>query len=346
MKKYIVERRFSQGAKQKGKDRLSTLLAYAGIPDDPNVWLGSKIMIVVLFGIVGTLLPITIFQFFDLSDFGLPPGSSSATKILISIGAGLLFAGGISLLLYMHLYYMIRERAQRVESVLPDFLSMVAANMRSGMTPISAFQAATRPEFGPLQSEIAYVSSISLGSDSFAETLKELTKNIDSGMLRRVVIFFENGLRSGGKMAELLETSAEEIREMEDLRRHMIINTQAYVIFVVFILMFGLPLLLAISSQFLTIFSKVQEKIGPGGGAGSAVAGMPQPKMNLDVKFINNLSYLILIGCSVFTSILVGVISEGKFLYGLKYSIPLLLGAGFFFTIFKMVIGSFLGSLM
>jgi len=343
MVKYTIEKRFSPFFRERGQDRLGKLLGYAGIEANSNVWFGSRLLTVLLFGIVGVLIPFSLFPYLDLKEFGLLGDPSLAVRLAVSFAFGLAFSLAASLLIYMHLYYLINERSQRVDAILPDFLLMVSANLRSGMTPYAAFQSSARPEFGPLQTEIIYVSSISMGNESFSEALKELTATIDSSILRRVVVFFENGLKAGGKLAYLLETSAEEIRETEEMKRQMMINAKTYAVFVAFILVLGLPLLLAISTQFLTVFSKVQGSLG--GSAATGIAGLPAPKLNINVKFIDQLSYVLIIGNSIFTAILVGIISRGKVLFGLKYAPPLAFAALFFFFIFKTLIGGFLSAL-
>ena len=345
MAKYTIDKRFSPFFKERGRDRLGRLLGFAGIEANPNVWLGSRLLTVLLFGIVGVLIPFSIFPYLNLQDFGLLADPTFGVRMLVSVAFGLAFSLAVSLLIYMHLYYLINERASRVDAILPDFLLIVSANLRSGMTPDAAFQASARPEFGPLQTEIIYVSSLSMGNMSFSEALKELTATIDSAILRRVVVFFENGLKAGGKLAYLLETSAEEIRETEEMKRQMMVNAKTYAVFVAFILILGLPLLLAISTQFLTVFSKVQGSLGGGQASGVALAGLPAPKMNIDVKFIDQLAYVLIIGNSIFTAVLVGIISRGKILFGLKYAPPLAIASLFFFFIFKTLIGGFLSAL-
>ncbi len=347
MVKYTIDKRFSPFFKERGQDRLAKLLGYAGIEANPNVWFGSRLLTVLLFGIVGVLIPFSLFPYLDLKDLGLLADPTFTVRLVVSFAFGIAFSLAASLLIYMHLYYLISERAQRVDAILPDFLLIVSANLRSGMTPYAAFQSSARPEFGPLQTEIIFVSSLSMGNESFSEALKELTATIDSSILRRVVVFFENGLKAGGKLAYLLETSADEIRETEEMKRQMMVNAKTYAVFVAFILILGLPLLLAISTQFLTVFSKVQGSLGGGstGAGGIAMAGLPAPKMNINVKFIDQLSYVLIIGNSIFTAILVGIISRGKVLFGLKYAPPLAFAALFFFFIFKTVIGGFLAAL-
>ncbi|VVC00614.1 Type II secretion system (T2SS), protein F [uncultured archaeon] len=345
MAKYVIDKKFSSFYKPRGKDRIGRLLAYAGIDANPEIWLGSRILIVLLFGIVGALLPISLFALFKSSGIPLLSDTGLSARVIVAFASGAFFALVAAILIYMHLYYLVQERTQRVEKVLPDFLLMVAANLRSGMTPFAAFQASARPEFGPLQSEITYVSSRSLGSESFSDALRGLTVTIDSAVLRRMITFFENGLKSGGKLAYLLETSAEEIRETEEMRKQMLLNTKTYAIFVVFILLFGLPLLLAISTQFLSVFTKIQANISTDSSQ-SMIAGISAGKTTIDPKFIDQMTIVIIIGSSILTAVLVGVISEGKLLYGLKYFPPLALGSGVFFWIFKTVISGFVGSIV
>ena len=347
MVKYTIDRRFSKFVKERNTDRLAKLLGYAGIETNPNIWFGSRLLTVLLFGIVGVLIPFSLFPYLDLKDFGLLADPSFGTRLIVSFAFGIAFSLAVALLSYMHLYYLINERASRVDAILPDFLLIVSANLRSGMTPYAAFQSSARPEFGPLQAEIIYVSSLSMGNESFSSALQELTNTIDSAILRRVVVFFENGLKAGGKLAYLLETSADEIRETEEMKRQMMINAKTYAVFVAFILVLGLPLLLAISTQFMTVFSKVQGSLGGGAATSvtSQIGSIPQPKMNIDVKFIDQLAFILIIGNSIFTSILVGIISRGKILFGLKYSPPLAFASLFFYFIFKTLIGGFLSAL-
>lgn len=346
MAKYVIDKRFSSFFRPRAKDRITQLLTYAGIESNPEVWMGSRILIILLFGLVGVLLPLSAFQYIDLSAYPILSSESLPARIVVSFVTGCIFSVFAGILIYMHLYYLVTERTQRVERVLPDFLLMVAANLRSGMTPFSAFQASSRPEFGPLQSEIIYVSSRSLGSESFSEALRGLTATIDSAMLRRMIAFFENEIKSGGKLAHLLETSAEEIRETEEIKRQMMIATKSYAIFLGFILVFGLPLLLAISTEFLAIFTDFQESISSGGEDTSKIAGLSSPKLTVDAGFIDAMTYVIIIGTSILTSVLIGVIGEGKVLYGLKYSPPLAAGSLVMFLIFKSVISGFVGQLI
>ena len=345
MARYVIDKRFSTFFRPRTKDRIAQLLTFAGVETSPEVWIGSRILIVLLFGLVGAIIPFSVLQYIDLSAYPILKDPTLPARIILSFVTAAAFSVIAGILIYMHLYYLVTERTQRVERVLPDFLLMVAANLRSGMTPFSAFQASSRPEFGPLQSEIIYVSSRSLGSESFSEALRGLTTTIDSAMLRRMIAFFENELKSGGKLAHLLETSAEEIRETEEIKRQMMIATKSYAIFLGFILVFGLPLLLSISTQLLSIFTDFQKNIVATGDT-AKIAGLSSPKLSVDSGFIEAMAFVIIVGTSILTSVLIGVIGEGKILYWLKFFPPLALGSIVMFIIFKTVISGFVGELI
>ncbi len=340
--KYTIYRRFAKLVQKPVYDRVSELLSYAGIYEETEIWMGSKLLIAILFGLVGALIPLSILRIFGFYDFEFASMTLNQIVYLatLSLMFGILFFTSTIALIYMHIYYLVHDRTRRVEEVLPDFLMMVAANLRSGMTPFSAFQSSARPEFGPLEKEVNIVASKSLGSESFTDALKDLNSRIRSDMLARTINFFEQGIKSGGKLATLLETTSEEIREMDELKRELMLNTKTYTIFLLFILLFGLPFLLAISSQFIATFTKIQAQVDEtsifllrGGLVGEGI----------DVGFIGIITLVLISGTSLLTGIMIGVIREGKLAYGLKYFIPLTFASLAFFIIFKILTESFIG---
>src|SRR3989338_3292534 len=346
MASIIVQRKFSFAIVCQQADRISKLLFYAGIDTSSEIWVGSRVLIALLMAGIGFLVPLSVLRFAGVfGSFDQAMASSSLILMFsLSIGLAVTMFFASAFIMYLHLYYIIHDRAKRVEDVLPDFLLMVAANLRAGLTPFSAFQASARPEFGPLEKEIRIISARAMGSESFVDALGQLSRRIDSPVLQRTISFFENGLRSGGKLAQLLETSAGETREIEELRREKVLTTKTYSIFLVFILVMGLPLLLAISTEFLGTFAKIQANLSTDDLKN--VTSFIVPKLSIDVGFITQMSIVIIIGTSVLVSVLIGVISEGKMLFGLKYAIPLSLASDAMFVVFKALIGGFIGQLV
>ncbi len=126
---------------------------YAGVENEFDFFLGRFILLGLLFGLIGFLIPISLFK--ETISFYL--GFNGV--IVLGIVLGALFLAITFLLEYLAVFYAIESRKKRVESIFPDFLLLVASNLDAGMTPYSAFKAATRPEFEPLTHEIKLAAS-------------------------------------------------------------------------------------------------------------------------------------------------------------------------------------------
>ena len=343
--KIIVQRRFVPVAPRLEGSSLSRLLGYAGIEQTPQIWLGSRLLLALAVGLIAFAIPpIVCYAANTDIGFGLP-GSLNLLfmtgDMFLSAMVGFAF---VLTMAYLHLYYVIHDRTHRVEDVLPDFLLMVAAQMHAGLTPFSAFNAAARPEFGPLEKEVKTIAARSVGTETFTDALLALADHIDSPVLRRTISFFENGLRSGGKLASLLETAAEEIRDLDELRKETVLNTRTYTIFLVFILIGGLPLLLSISTEFLGIFTKMQSQINT--DSVKMMGNMLAPSLNLSADFVGQMAIVIIVGTALLVSVFIGVIGEGKVLYGLKYWPPLAIMSYLVFWGVKTFLHAFLGVFM
>ncbi len=342
MAKYIIQRKFLAALPKPQGSSITRLLTYAGIEQSPDLWMGSRLLLALTVAFLAAFVPFLAAQILNVDiGFGLPGHYNIPFLLgfmLLSASLGFVIVLG---LVYFHLYYVIHDRTKRVEEVLPDFLLMVAAHMHAGLTPFAAFQSAARPEFGPLEKEVKSIASHSMGSESFTDALLALTEHMDSPILRRTIAFFENGLRSGGKLAQLLETAAEEIRDLDELQRETVLNTRTYTIFLVFILVGGLPILLAISTEFLGIFSKMQAQVNTGDM--KSMGNMLAPTLNLQPEFVDKMAVVIIVGTSILVSVFIGVISEGKLLFGLQYAPPMALLAYLIFAALKTVLHGFLG---
>ena len=166
------------------------------------------------------------------------------------------------LMLELSTYYAIRDRAQAMEKVLPDFLMLIASNMRAGLTPFTAFVRAARPEFGALSKEVTIAASALSSNASLDDALDELSRRFDSAMLGRVVVLFKKGAKAGGRIATLLASAAEELRKIQDLRLELVTTTRVYAIFLAFIVAVVMPFLLSVSTQFVTMFLAIKAQMG------------------------------------------------------------------------------------
>jgi len=292
----------SRAAPGKIVDHIQQMLRWAGLWQDAKVWLGSTLLISWLLGVLVFLGLWIVFE---------------VTELLVLSAAG----GGTLVLVFFVFYFLlfirVEDRRKRVEKTLPDALQLVAANLRAGVTPVTALRMAARPEFGPLAEEIKIATAKSLGTESFTDALKAMSTSIRSEVLERTIGLFTASMRSGGNLAALLENTSNEIMEAQELRRELIAGTNMYLVFILFTMIVGMPLLLAISIQFIGMVNNLQA--GGTGGQFSTELGIAF-QAPVSALFIEQAAIVSLLVTSVFTSMLIGVIHDGSEWYGLRYA--------------------------
>jgi pilus assembly protein TadC len=290
-------------------------MMFAGITDDPRVWLGRTLLFAFFAGSLPMAAYLAIYN----------PIATPATELIVAE----LFLGGfllISFLYYLVLYFSIADRATAVEKILPDFLSLTVSNLRAGMSPFAAFVHAARPEFGVFHHEVMLATARTGAKASIVDALSDVADHFDSGVLRRTVALFAKGMRSGGQLVRLLNASADEVRRIQDLRSELASSTRTYSIFLGFIVILAMPFLLAVSTHFVATFVKIQkENVGLAAGS---TAGIPtfSGQILISSDDMQLISLLTIFLTSLLVSALIGVVNRGKALYGVKY-FPLILVA-------------------
>jgi len=318
-------------------------LRFAGSKDNERIWIGKRLIFSILFGLIGFLIPFSIFPLVNIL-FGYQLYFDTITVILIQLLFFIIFFLFVALLFYLHIAYVIDGRRRMVEAILPDFLFLVASNLRSGMTPFSAFRSAVRPEFGPLSEEIRIATQKSLGIASFPKALKDIAKRIDSTILEDTSNFFSQALRSGGHLAQLIETSATDIKQTQQLKRELVSSTKMYILFVIFVIIIASPLLWSVSINFLNVLLDIQLQTASITGVTSDIAssqiGLAGGKIALDPEFMTNLALIVLAINSILAGVFIGTISGGKIRDGLKYAPPILVVTILIFLIMLNIVGT------
>jgi Flp pilus assembly protein TadB len=286
------------------KNSLRQMIAYAGVLDEAEIWLGQILFLSFLVGAVFFMAFWVLFR-----------------EVYIYILL-FYFAMGIGITLlasFIHLNVQIEDRKKRLEDVLPDAMTIIAANVRAGMTPVVALRATARDELGPLAEDIKFATTKSLGTDSFIDALREMAKKNNSELFERIVSLFTASLRSGGHLAQLLENTAADIRQTQELKKDLIASTRLYAFFIIFTVAIGTPLLLAVSIQFSTMVSSLQLKTQSTGLA-SELSSVPLISLPLSIDFLTTSALVVLIITSLLASAMLGVITHGNYSGGLKYS--------------------------
>jgi Flp pilus assembly protein TadB len=311
----------------------SQKLRHAGNRKDARVWLGSRILLAFLLGTILLLLYLIMFD-------PIATAESIALSASLFLG-GFIFVAAIS---YLQLYYQIADRTTTVEKVLPDFLLLTVSNLRAGMSPFAAFVHAARPEFGAFYDEVHLSAAKTGGKSSLSESLIEISTYFDSHVLQRTVSLFAKGLRSGGHLAKLLSSIAQEARRIQDLRAELTATTKTYVIFLAFILVLVMPFLLAISTHFVSVFLKINAENAQSSAGMADVPNLPvfSGAILISVNDMVIISIAVLTLTSFFVSTLMGIISRGRATYGIKYFPVLASGCILMYLVSKAFIETFL----
>ncbi len=327
--------------------QVKVALQRAGSKDDPRTWVGLRVFIAILTGAMGFLIPFSVFPLANILFnaniyFDLP------IRIALMIGFALAGLMGSLVIFYLHISYVIDGRKKMVESILPDFLFLVGNNLKSGMAPFYAFRSAVRPEFGPLSEEIKIATQKSLGVESFSDALKQMGERIDSKILEDTTKFFGQALRSGGHLAQLIETTALDIKQTNRLKKELVTSTKMYTMFILFVVIVASPMLLAVSVEFLHILGGISEKTaGVSGMTNAAISkqtgmGLTAGAVSITPDFMQNIGYFIILVNSLLASVFIGILGGGKIRDGLKYAPVMIIAGLVLFVVFLTLVSGVL----
>lgn len=312
------------------REHVRRLLIFSGDRwSTPEEWLGIASLCSFLYAIIGGLIA---YGFLSLPIY-LPPFAFLFTLIV-----GMFLS-------YMRLYYKAENRKKAVEEVLPDFLQLIAANIRAGMTPFAALRASARKDFGPLEYEVEYATARSLGTESFPDALKEVSRTIKSDVLERVIGLFASGLKSGGTLSALLENAAQDISQTQELNKQLVSSTKMYTMFILFNIAIGSPLMLSISMEFVGMMQGFQDS-SSGGDNLMEQFGLGSGEIALTTDFLFKTSLLIITVTCFIASAFMGVINDGSIKNGFRYFLPLAIFSILVFLFFRIFVSQIISSMI
>jgi len=217
------------------------------------------------------------------------------------------------------------KNGEFAENILPDALQLIAANIRSGLTPDKALLFSARPEFGILEKEIKLAAKKAIAGQSLEDSLLLISEKIKSRIVERTIKLIVEGMRKGGEIANLLEQTSEDIREIKNLKKEISAQVGMYAIFILISVGIAAPLLFSFSSYLVQTMYNIGSKITVSETqAYTTIGSLKLGLANVSPSFIQTYSFLMLIITSVFASMIIGILQNGKEKAGLKY-IPLLI---------------------
>lgn len=229
---------------------------------------------------------------------------------------------GVIFIIYILIYFKAEARANSANKELPNALSVIGANLRSGMTPYHAIKQASKEDMGVLSVEFRKATARTVGTRPFVDYLLDISNRIDSSQLKRSLKLFVSSLRSGGKVIELLDELSRDISQRLTLHKDLMTYMKTNVMFIMFIVIVGMPALLSISVFFLDSITDMQSR-NAGSNSNDLVGFGGELVITSD--YLITISYVVMFLTGLFACFFLGSIVDGDGRKGLKFA-PLLIG--------------------
>ena len=245
-----------------------------------------------------------------------------------------------------YFYFSLKAgaRVKRIESVFPDFIQMMASNLRAGMTVEKSFMLSARPEFAPLDEEISRTTRDIATGRNMISAFEGMGKRINSDKINKTIYLISSGLKAGGNMSMLLEQTANNMREKEFLEKRAASNVLTYVILILFAVGIGAPILFSLSSILIEVIMKISLSVPSDGAMKNSLVNIPITFSNIGIspEFVIYFSLVFLAFMDIISSLLIGLINKGQEKEGLKYILPLTAVSISLFFIVRFILRGFI----
>lgn len=267
-------------------------------------------------------------------------------SLTFKVAAALIFAPTTPFLIpYVLISVAAEKRKTEMENVLPDALLLISANLKSGLSIEKAFLLSARDEFGPLAEEFRQTAMEMFGGKPVDEALLQMENRIKSELFKETLKLLVDGIQSGGNTADLLESSADDIRASLELQEEISSSIQMYTIFILMAAMIGAPLLFSISVYMSETTANMWSGVNMDkmSQAGSGGFSMSFSKPDVDTGFLSDFSLMAIIAINFFAGLIISEIKNANIKEGVKY-IPVLITISVtLFFIMKSTIGGAVG---
>ena len=203
-------------------------------------------------------------------------------------------------------YWLVMKRTEEMERNLPDAFFYLASSLRAGISFSEALEELTTAKFGALTDEFRKtVSEIKKGRPT-ADALRAFAiRNRKSTVLYRSMMIIIEALERGAPMSDVLVYVGNDVREILRIKQERKASTGMQTMFFITTSGFIGPLILGIVAQ-------VMKSVSSG-----------------SITFPMDTITMILLGFVVIQAVIsglgIGVIREGKYTAGIKYSLLLVL---------------------
>jgi flagellar protein FlaJ len=221
--------------------------------------------------------------------------------------------------------YLSQRRAEELERVLPDALRQMASTLRAGVSVDAALEDISKSNYGELSKEFTrVVNEVSRGR-TLESALLALARRSNAPLYERAFNLIVEGIERGAALASVLDSVANDAKEVHVIRRERVTATTQQVMFLFAVALFACPFIIGLTVG-------VGTTTGGGGGGGKAASGGLPPEMGMIA-----LTYVLI--QAFICGLCVGVIKYGKISKGLGYSIVFVIATMVVFSLAQSMVG-------
>jgi archaeal flagellar protein FlaJ len=235
------------------------------------------------------------------------------------------------------------DRIKKIENAFPDFLQLMASNLRAGMTINKAMLLSSREEFAPLDKEILRVGKDITTGKEVETALLDMSDRIESEKIHKTILLIISGLKAGGNLAVLLEETSSNIRERSFVEKRAASSVLMYVIFIFIAVAIIAPALFALSGVLVKSLTDILGKLPP--TETSLAVPFTMSKVNVSTTFINYFSLVFILMTDILTSLVLGLVSKGDEKDGIRFLMPIIVLSLVTFFVVKILLSGFLTGL-
>lgn len=227
---------------------------------------------------------------------------------------------------FVYPYYLLTKKIEDMEKNLPDAFFYLASSLRAGVSFSEALEEASTARFGALTEEFKRtVQEIKKGRATIEALRAFAIRNKRSSVIYRSTMIILEAYERGAPMADVLVAVANDVREILRIKKERKASTGMQAMFFIIASGFIGPFILGVVSQIM-------------GGMST-----PEVGLKLPLEAIKNVSLAFVAIQAIVSGLGIGIIREGKFSAGFKYSAMLaILGIVVFLVATKVQISGFI----
>jgi flagellar protein FlaJ len=223
-----------------------------------------------------------------------------------------------------------KQREDKIQSLMPDFLKKLASTNETGMTLRDSIKLMTRSDLG-LSKEIKKIWNDIEWGLAINEAFVRFANRVRTHLVSRSVTLLTKANESSGDVGEVLNVAARDVAAEQELKNERRTNMFIYVVIIYISFLVFIGIIYIISTTFLEQMVKAGEKMSTSGG-GAVPLSLSREKLNVYNRMFFH-GALIQGFCS---GLIAGVMGEGNALSGLKHSVIMMTIGYLLFTMFVL----------